>query len=53
MSETLEEKDDRIAHLKAYMSAYTLAVDELFGVDTANQVRELARKKLNDSLKGG
>lgn len=50
MTETMEEKDDRIKNLKAYLASYTLAVDELLGVDTANKVRELAREKLG-SLK--
>lgn len=47
IQETVQEKDDRINHLKAYLSVYTLAVDELLGVETAKKVRELAREKLN------
>ncbi|MDN5440094.1 MAG: hypothetical protein L0F96_02555 [Lactococcus lactis] len=46
MTETMQDKDNRINNLKAYLSAYTLAVDELLGADTAKKVKELAREKL-------
>ncbi len=41
----------RIDHLKKYMAAYNLAVDEIFGAEQADKVRELAKKKCDWMLK--
>lgn len=35
----------RIERLKKYLAAYNIAIDEIFGVEKANQVRSLAKEK--------
>ena len=42
----LADKDETISQLRKYMMAYTLAIDELQGVEGAKKIKDLAKELL-------
>jgi DNA-binding protein H-NS len=47
----IADKDETISKLRKYMMAYTLAIDELHGVEGAKKIKDLAKKLLTTRVK--